>query len=113
MKGTGSRPDDLAIVLITAGSEQEASRIATHLVEEHLAACVNIVGPIRSIYRWEGKIHHDEERLLIVKAATKSWAQLEKRVRELHSYQTPELIALPLAAASAAYLAWWREAVRA
>lgn len=101
-------PAELVVVFVTAGSDDEAEHIASHLVEEKLAACVNIVGPIRSVYRWEGKVQRGEERLLIIKARALSCSKVEQRVRELHSYETPEVIALPIVAGSEAYLEWLR-----
>ena len=84
------------VVLVTCGSEEEALRIANALVEEHLAACVNLVSPIRSIYRWEGKIWDEKEWLLIIKTQKKRFQELEKKVKSLHSYSVPEIISLPI-----------------
>ena len=103
---------EFAVILVTAGAADEAERIAGHLVEEQLAACVNIVGPIRSIYRWQGAVQRDEEHLLIIKARAASFPMLEARVRELHSYETPEVIALPVSAGSQKYLAWLGSSTR-
>jgi len=97
---------DFAVILVTAGSSDEAERIAVSLVDERLAACVNIVAPVRSIYRWQGKVQRDEEHLLIIKAKQATFAQIQERVRELHSYDTPEVIALPITAGSRKYLDW-------
>ena len=97
---------EFSIVLITAASEDEAERIACSLVEERLAACVNIVGPIRSVYRWEGKVQNERELLLIVKTRTEALPRLQTRITELHSYDTPEIIALPITAGSEPYLRW-------
>jgi periplasmic divalent cation tolerance protein len=99
---------EFVAVLVTAGSDQEAETIASRLVEERLAACVNIVGPIRSVYRWEEGVQRDEERLLIIKTLAQSYPEVERRVRQLHSYTTPEVIALPIVAGSDAYLGWLR-----
>ncbi|MBI3784945.1 MAG: divalent-cation tolerance protein CutA [Deltaproteobacteria bacterium] len=98
--------DEFIAVLVTAGSGDEAERIAATVVDEQLAACVNIVGPIRSIYTWAGKLQHDNEMLLIIKTRAALFSALEQRVRQLHSYQTPEIIALALNAASQPYLDW-------
>ena len=97
---------DYLVVLVTVGSQEEAERIATALVSERLAACVNIVGPIRSIYRWEGKVQNDQELLLVIKSGVALFEQLAARVQALHSYQTPEVIALPITAGLQAYLEW-------
>ena len=97
------------IVFVTCGSEEEAEKIANSLVDERLAACVNIISPIRSIYRWEGKIWDEKEWLLIIKTQKRRFAELEKKVKSLHSYSVPEIIALPIAEGSTAYLKWLEE----
>jgi periplasmic divalent cation tolerance protein len=97
------------VVLVTCGSEEEALKIANALVEEHLAACVNLVSPIRSIYRWEGKIWDEKEWLLIIKTQKHRVGELEIRVKSLHSYSVPEIISLPITEGSSAYLNWIRE----
>ena len=94
------------VVLSTAANEEEAERIARRLVEEKLAACVNVVPGVQSFYRWEGKIERQSEILLIAKTTTTKFADLEREVRALHSYETPEIIALPIVAGSSPYLAW-------
>lgn len=94
------------VVLITTGSTEEAQRIAHALVEERLAACVNIVAPIQSIYRWRGEIQTDNEALLIVKTQAQALERLAKRVKQLHSYEVPEIIALPILAGAEDYLHW-------
>ena len=96
-------------VLVTAGSEEEGARIARALVDERLAACVNIVPRIRSIYRWRGAVEDEAETLLVIKTSAASLEKLEARVRELHSYEVPEIIALPLDSGSAPYLDWLGE----
>ena len=100
---------DYMVVLVTCGSEEEALKIALALVEDHLAACVNLVAPIRSIYRWEGKIWDEKEWLLIIKTQAKRFDELEKRVKSLHSYAVPEIISLPIEEGSSSYLNWIRE----
>ena len=104
--------DDAILVLVTAGSAEEAERIARALVEEGLAACVNIVPGIRSIYRWKDAVAHDAEVLLLGKTRRRCFADLERRVRELHSYEVPEVIALSIADGSAPYLEWLAGALR-
>jgi periplasmic divalent cation tolerance protein len=94
------------VALVTCGSEEEATRIANSLVEGRLAACVNIVSPVRSIYRWEGKIWDEREWILIIKSQKKRFEELEKTVKSLHSYSVPEIIALPIVEGSASYLKW-------
>jgi periplasmic divalent cation tolerance protein len=97
------------IVFVTAPGEDEAARIADSLVSERLAACVNIVGGIVSIYRWEGEVARDKEVLLIIKTTNERYAELERRIKELHTYTTPEVIAYRIERGSEAYLKWLRE----
>jgi periplasmic divalent cation tolerance protein len=109
-EGEAMTPEEAVVVLVTAGDADEAARLGRALVEERLAACVNVVGPIRSIYRWQGAVEEASEHLLIVKARAADVAALEARVRALHSYEVPEVLALPVRAGSAAYLAWLADA---
>jgi len=97
------------VVLVTCGSEEEAAKIANSLVEERLAACVNMISPVRSIYRWEGKIWDEKEWMLIIKTQKKRFEELEKKVKSLHSYSVPEIIALPVVEGFASYLKWLEE----
>jgi periplasmic divalent cation tolerance protein len=97
------------VVLVTCGSEEEALKIANILVEKHIAACVNLVSPIRSIYRWEEKIWDEKEWLLIIKTQKQKFKELEKKVKSLHSYSVPEIISLPITEGSSAYLNWIKE----
>jgi periplasmic divalent cation tolerance protein len=90
-------------------NEDESATIAQALVEEKLAACVNVVGPVHSIYRWRGAIENAREYMLVIKAAVRNFSKLERRVRELHSYEVPEIVAVPLAAGSKSYIAWLAE----
>ena len=99
------------VVLVTTATHEEAARIADTLVTERLAACVNIVPAIESIYRWEGKVTRDNESLMIIKTTDERYADLERRVKELHSYSTPEVIAVKIDRGSAGYLDWLRESV--
>ncbi len=100
---------DPVLVLVTCGSEEEALKIANALVENRLAACVNLVAPIRSVYRWEGKIWDEKEWLLIIKTQKHRFEELEKKVKSLHSYSVPEITSLPITEGSSAYLDWIRE----
>jgi len=102
--------EEFVVVLVTASSADEAVNIGGALVEEHLAACANIVGPIRSIYRWKEAVEDAEEQLLVIKARASDFAAIEARVRELHGYELPEVIALPLRTGSVPYLEWLAEA---
>ena len=99
------------LVLVTAPNEDEARRIANALVEGRLAACVNIVGAIESVYRWEGQVTTDRETLLIIKTTDERYQELERRVKELHSYSTPEVIAFKIERGSSEYLSWLRDSV--
>ncbi len=94
------------VVLVTVGSEREAETIATALLEERLAACVNMTGPVRSLYRWEGRIADDQEWQLIIKTQARLFEALAARVRALHSYDVPEIIALPVLAGTTDYMDW-------
>ena len=96
------------VIFITSPSREEAKRLGFHLVSEGLAACVNIVPGLISLFRWEGRLHEEKEFLLIVKTRTSSFKKLEKRVRELHSYSVPEVIGLPIVQGSKPYLQWVR-----
>jgi periplasmic divalent cation tolerance protein len=100
---------DPMVVFVTCGSEEEALKIAHSLVEARLAACVNLVSPIRSIYRWEGKIWDEKEWLLIIKTQKQRFEELERKVKSLHSYSVPEIIALPIVEGSGPYLKWVKE----
>lgn len=99
------------VVLITVGSVGEADEIAQALVEGMLAACVNIAPSITSVYRWQGAVQRDSELLLIVKSRRGVLERLAKCVKELHSYETPEIIALPIVAGDADYLRWLDDSV--
>lgn len=98
--------EDAIVVFLTAASGEEATRLADLLVGAHLAACVQILPEMESVYRWEGKIERQSEILLIAKTTTAKFAELEREVRALHSYETPEIVAVPLIAGSSPYLAW-------
>ncbi len=104
---------DKIVVLVTCGTASEAERIARELIVRRLAACVNMLeSPVRSIYHWGGKVENAPEHLLIIKTSRKRLADLQREVERLHSYDVPEVIALPIAAGSERYLAWLDENVR-
>ncbi len=103
---------DKRIVLATAGSEEEARKIAHALVERELAACVNLVPQVRSIYRWQGKVEEAGEWLLIVKTTAAAFSHVQRAITELHSYGLPECICLEIEDGSAAYLQWIGECVQ-
>ncbi|MFZ5861693.1 MAG: divalent-cation tolerance protein CutA [Nitrospirota bacterium] len=102
---------DLLVVLITFPSQDEARRIAGALVEEHLAACVNLVPGVRSLFIWEGARQDETEVLAVVKTSRARFDRLAARVKSLHSYSTPEIIGLPIVTGSAPYLDWVADAV--
>jgi periplasmic divalent cation tolerance protein len=94
------------IVLTTAASPEEAGRLGRTLVEERLAACVTLIPGVESIYRWEGQIETSSETLLLLKTGPEQLEALETRLHELHSYQTPEFLVLPVESGSSGYLGW-------
>jgi periplasmic divalent cation tolerance protein len=103
---------DKIVVLVTCGSAKEARKIARALVEQRLAACVNIFPtPVQSVYRWKGKVESAKEFLLFIKTTLGRFAALQRAIRALHSYDVPEIIALPIAAGSHDYLAWISDSV--
>lgn len=99
------------VVLTTAGSQEQADRIARGLIEDELAACVNVLGSIRSTYRWQGTVTSDVEQLLFIKTTTDRFDAVKSKIHELHSYELPEVIALPVADADPAILDWIRDSV--
>lgn len=102
------------VVLVTCGSAREAQRLARALVRRRLAACVNVAtSPVKSIYWWKGKIESTSETMLLIKTTGGKFLALEKEIRRLHAYGTPEIIALPIVAGSKPYLDWLRNSVRA
>ena len=100
------RMTDKIVVMSTCGSAEEAQRLARELVAQRAAACVNIVAPVRSIYRWKGQIEDAEEWLLIVKTNRSSFDRLRTILEAAHSYELPEALAIPVIAGSPNYLAW-------
>jgi periplasmic divalent cation tolerance protein len=104
--------DEAIVVLMTAANGEEAARLADLLIGAHLAACVQILPEMESVYRWEGKIERQAEILLLAKTTRSRFAELEREVRALHSYETPEIIALPIVAGSTPYLEWLIAAVK-
>ncbi|MEE9144501.1 MAG: divalent-cation tolerance protein CutA [Candidatus Binatia bacterium] len=101
--------DEFIVVYVTVGSSDEGDRLARALIEERLAACVNRVRSVQSVYRWEGQVEQSEEELLIIKTNRELFNLLKKKVQELHSYSVPEIIALPILEGSEDYLAWLKE----
>lgn len=102
---------DKRIVLTTAGSIEEAQRIAAALVEQRLAACVNILPGVESVFRWQGKIDRTSEWLMIIKTKGEAFERVRDAIQKLHSYDVPEIISLEIDDGSAAYLQWIDETV--
>ena len=100
------------IVLTTASNLDEANSLARVLVEEHLAACVSIIPAIQSIYRWQGNVESATEVLMLIKSGPNQLAALESRLLQLHSYETPEFLVLPVESASRPYLEWLHASLR-
>ncbi|HEY1731265.1 MAG TPA: divalent-cation tolerance protein CutA [Terriglobales bacterium] len=97
---------NVRVVLTTVGLKEVAEKLATQLVERRLAACVNVVGPIRSVYRWREKVHNDAEYLLVIKTTASHATQLQSAFKELHPYELPECVQLPIVGGSDDYLNW-------
>lgn len=101
-----ARVSSFAVVLSTAGSEEEARSLARALVGRHLAACVNVVPGVRSIYRWKGAVHDEPEWILVIKTRSARFEEVRRAIRELHSYEQPEVVRLEIAEGDEAYLRW-------
>ena len=97
------------MVFSTTSSREEAEKIARVLVEKRVAACVSISGPIKSMYWWDGKIEESEEYLLIVKTTRSKYEELERAISRVHSYQVPEILAIPIVSALKEYVEWLKE----
>jgi len=106
-----SESSEAIVVFMTAGSPEEAELLAQSLVSKRLAACVQILPEMQSVYWWQGQIENAREILLLAKTVQSNFAELEREVRSLHSYETPEIIALPVTEASAPYLEWLKGTV--
>lgn len=99
------------VLLVSGPDEQTLLGIGRRVVEERLAACINVWGGVRSVYRWEGRVHDDDEAMAILKSTAGRLEGLERRVRELHPYDEPEFLALPVVRGAASYLDWVRASV--
>lgn len=100
---------EYCVIYCTVSSDQEGRVIADSLVQKKLAACVNMVTPVRSLYTWKGETCDDEERLLIIKSRVSIFEKVQKDIRALHSYDVPEIIAIPILAGDDQYLEWMDE----
>ena len=103
---------DKVVIFVTTASQAEGRKIARGLVENQLAACVNISQPIESVYRWEGRIAEEKEFLLMIKSSRELFPEIKSEIAKMHSYQTPEIICLPIIDGSADYLQWISESVK-
>ena len=106
-----THPDQAIMVFITAATADEANRLADMLVDRRLAACVQIMPEMSSVFRWQGKVETQREMLLIVKTLNSKFPEIEREVVKLHSYETPEIVAIPLSAGSGPYLEWLKASV--
>jgi len=97
---------EFVLILVTTADKAEAEQISQHLVEEKLIACCNIVSPIVSLFFWKGKIEKEQESLMIIKSISNNFDKIVQKVKKLHSYETPEIIALPIILGSEEYLNW-------
>lgn len=103
---------DKIVVLVTCGSAKEARKIARAVVEQRIAACANIAtSPVQSVYRWNGRVESAKEFLLIIKTTQSRFAKLKAEVKRLHSYDVPEIVALPISRGAATYLTWISDSV--
>lgn len=100
------------VIFVTAANKEEAGKIGNKLIELRLAACVNIINGVKSVFRWEGKPDSAEEVLLVIKSKKSKFAAIAKLVKSLHSYQVPEIIALPIIAGEKKYLEWLNDSLR-
>lgn len=103
---------DKVVIMVTAGSRRECRKIARHLVEAKLAACVNITQAIESIYHWEGKIADEKEFVLLIKSTRGLFPEIKAEISKIHSYHTPEIICLPIIDGSRNYLQWVSDSVK-
>lgn len=97
---------DKIVVISTCGSAEEAERLARHLIDRHLAACVSVISPVRSFYRWNGEVANSEEWMLLIKTSRDLFHEIQSQLESNHTYELPEVIALPIVEGSANYLAW-------
>lgn len=103
--------NDACVCYVTCANEDAAHQLARQLVEERLAACVNVIHPVRSFYRWQDKLCDEPETLCLVKTRLAAFARLRRRILELHTYEVPEIVAVPLVAGHGPYLDWLRAQV--
>jgi periplasmic divalent cation tolerance protein len=107
----GATSTNTVIVLTTLPADHDAAALGRQLVSEELAACVNVLPPMQSVYQWHGMLHEDTERQVVIKTRVERLAALEARLKALHPYEVPEFVVLPVIDGSTAYLDWVRESV--
>lgn len=104
--------DEVLVVMVTCANSADAETISNRLLEERLVACVNIAGRIRSLYNWQGAVARESESLLLMKTCGDRFDELSRRIKELHPYEVPEIIAMPVTVGNPDYLEWVRESTR-
>ncbi|TKB93300.1 MAG: divalent-cation tolerance protein CutA [Nitrospira sp.] len=104
----GTESIQVVVVMVTTASQDEAMKIADHVVQSRLAACVSTIPTVRSTYWWEGKLMNDQESLLLIKTTSEKFSSLEETIRKIHSYKVPEIIAIPVCQGFPPYLEWVR-----
>ena len=102
----------MAIIYITTSNEEEALKIGTHIVKKRLAACSNVIKDMKSVYWWEGNLENDDEAILILKTIEEKVDEIIAKVKEIHSYDNPSIIALPIIKASNSYLNWLKDEIK-
>jgi len=103
------KADNFSVVFVTVPTKEEGESIARALVENDLAACVNIISSVQSVYKWDGKLNIDDELLLVIKGSSSKLKAIEKKVLQLHSYDTPEVISFTLDKGNKKYLDWMNQ----
>ncbi len=103
---------DKVVIMVTAASRRECRKIAKHLIEAKLAACVNITQPVESLYHWEGKIADEKEFVLLIKSTRDLFPEIKAAISKIHSYHTPEIVCLPIIDGSRNYLQWMSDSVK-
>jgi periplasmic divalent cation tolerance protein len=100
------QPESILIVLVTAANSEEAAKISEVLVKTHLVACATVIPAVQSIYWWEGGLSKDQESMILLKTTRSRYSELEKTIREMHSYKVPEILAVPVTEGSLDYMRW-------
>lgn len=103
---------DKVVIMVTASGRRECRKIARRLIDQKLAACVNITTPVQSVYRWEGKVVQEKEFLMLIKTTRDLFPEIKTEISLIHSYHTPEIVCLPIIDGSSNYLQWISDSVR-